>query len=429
MHWEQRPRRTAYDAATRTITFTPNAPLNGFVKYTATLSGTDMLGNPVTTDKTWSFTTAKPPAAPGVCPCTLFDDITVPTRPRRRRDGTPVTLGRTLRVVAGRPDHRCPVLQGGRATPAPTSARCGGLNGTALATGTFTGESTSGWQTAHVHQAGEHHQGHRVHRVATGRPPGPTRSHRTRSPQQQPVTLAACVSPPTPAHSPTPTVSLAPVGAATTWSTRCSSRSAPEHRDHPPGARHRSRRRASRDADQRRSSPAPLAAGYSLTVERAVRTHAVAGRPASLSDGRTRRPSRRTPAAAHGRAGVTVTLAGVTIHRRCVACPLSHGPSAPMDPTTSAAHSRCSATRHPPPAAAIDALRRRARQPPSRPANDGKVTAIRFFKGAGNGGTHIGFPVELRVGHLVGQRHLRRRERLDGWQTAKLALARAGERR
>ncbi len=75
---------TSYDATTRTITFTPTAALSGFVKYTATLSAqsTPRATTP-TAGKTWSFTTAKPPNAPGVCPCTLFDDDDRAHRARR----------------------------------------------------------------------------------------------------------------------------------------------------------------------------------------------------------------------------------------------------------------------------------------------------------------------------------------------------------
>src|SRR4029077_18849882 len=69
---------TAYNASTRTVTFTPSQPLNGFVTYTATLAGTDAQGNGISSGKSWTFTTAKPPSTPGVCPCTLFDDTTVP---------------------------------------------------------------------------------------------------------------------------------------------------------------------------------------------------------------------------------------------------------------------------------------------------------------------------------------------------------------
>ncbi len=56
------------------------------------MTGTDTLGQAVSTGRTWSFRTARPPATPGVCPCTLFDDETVPTM-LDSTDKNAVTLG------------------------------------------------------------------------------------------------------------------------------------------------------------------------------------------------------------------------------------------------------------------------------------------------------------------------------------------------
>jgi len=136
---------TSYNTSTRTVTFTPNQNLSSFVTYTATLAGTDTQGNGITSGKTWSFTTAKPPGAPGVCPCTLFDDTTVPTV-MDSGETVPLTLGvRFASSVDG-------TITGMRFFKGPnnTGTHTGTLwsmSGTALATGTFTGESTSGWQT------------------------------------------------------------------------------------------------------------------------------------------------------------------------------------------------------------------------------------------------------------------------------------------
>lgn len=136
---------TAYNATTRTITFTPSAPLNGFVAYTVTLSGLDTQGNALTNGNTWSFTTVKPPAAPGVCPCTLFDDGEVPVMPEAT-DGTPLTLGVKFSssqdgLITGVKFYK---------SASNTGTHTGTLwttSGQQLATGTFSGESTTGWQT------------------------------------------------------------------------------------------------------------------------------------------------------------------------------------------------------------------------------------------------------------------------------------------
>ena len=107
------------------------------------MSGTDTHGNAVTSGKTWSFTTAKPPAAPGVCPCTLFDDATVPTVLEDSDDGAghpgrPVQRRRQTAPITGVRFYK---------GPNNTGTHTGTLwsaDGTQLATGTFTGESTPG---------------------------------------------------------------------------------------------------------------------------------------------------------------------------------------------------------------------------------------------------------------------------------------------
>lgn len=135
---------TSYDTATRTITFRPAGVLASFVRHTATVTGTDTLGNPITSGDTWSFTTAKPPNQPGVCPCSLFSDETTPTV-LEVNDGVPLSLGtRFTSDVNG-------VVTGVRfyKSPGNTGVHAGSLwnqNGVELATGTFTNESASGWQ-------------------------------------------------------------------------------------------------------------------------------------------------------------------------------------------------------------------------------------------------------------------------------------------
>ena len=135
---------TAYDTSSRTITFSPSAPLNGFVKYTATLSGTDTSGNTVTSGQTWSFTTAKPSNAPGVCPCSVFDDNTVPTQ-LEDPDNVAVTLGMKFSSDVDGSITGVRFYKGVNNSGTHTGTLWG-PDGTALATGTFTNESTTGWQ-------------------------------------------------------------------------------------------------------------------------------------------------------------------------------------------------------------------------------------------------------------------------------------------
>ncbi|WGM18888.1 DUF4082 domain-containing protein [Paenarthrobacter sp. OM7] len=137
---------TAYDAATRRATFTPSSALAFSTQFTATLSGTDSIGGPVTAGGTWSFTTAATMPVPGACPCSLFDDSVTPGI-AELREGVPVTLGvRFSSVSAGE-------VLGIRfyKSAGNTGAHNGALYtaaGQQLATVAFTNESASGWQTA-----------------------------------------------------------------------------------------------------------------------------------------------------------------------------------------------------------------------------------------------------------------------------------------
>lgn len=134
-----------YDSGTRTVAFTPSAPLAGFVTYTATVSGTDTSGNPVTTGKSWSFRTVKPPSAPGVCPCGIFDDSVVPAV-LEAADTAAVTLGMRFTPNVHGQVTGVEFYKGINNTGSHTGTLWA-PNGTVLATGTFTGESTTGWQT------------------------------------------------------------------------------------------------------------------------------------------------------------------------------------------------------------------------------------------------------------------------------------------
>jgi hypothetical protein len=136
---------TSYDSTNRIVTFTPSAALSGFVKYTATVGGVDAQGNAVTTGKTWSFTTARPAPAPGVCPCSIFNDSTVPTV-LEDSDPDAVTLGvrfasDTAGSITGVKFYKGPNNTG---THSGTLWSSGGAK---LAEGTFSAESSTGWQT------------------------------------------------------------------------------------------------------------------------------------------------------------------------------------------------------------------------------------------------------------------------------------------
>ena len=105
------PGATSYDAATRTITFTPTQFLAGFVTYTATLSGTDTSGNQITAGKTWSFTTGRASVTARSLPLHAVRRGPPPHRAggeRRYADHA----GRALHLDQERPHRGHQVLQG-----------------------------------------------------------------------------------------------------------------------------------------------------------------------------------------------------------------------------------------------------------------------------------------------------------------------------
>jgi hypothetical protein len=133
---------TSYSTQTLGVTFTPSAPLAPATTYTSTLSGaTDLSGNVIAAPYTWSFTTA----GIGACPCSLFSASQQPTV-ADSGDGTAVEVGvQFTSDTAG-------WITGVRFFK---SAANGGIHtgslwdssGNLLATGTFTNESATGWQT------------------------------------------------------------------------------------------------------------------------------------------------------------------------------------------------------------------------------------------------------------------------------------------
>ena len=136
---------TTYDPATRIVRFTPTSRLDGFVKYTVKVTGKDLSGASVSSGGTWSFTTVKPPNAPGVCPCSLFDDGTVPTL-LEDADRVPVSLGVRFTPQQGGVITGVKFYKGPNNTGTHTGAFWA-ADGTQMASGTFASESTTGWQT------------------------------------------------------------------------------------------------------------------------------------------------------------------------------------------------------------------------------------------------------------------------------------------
>lgn len=136
----------AYDAATRTATFTPATALARGATYTASVSATDTAGNAMAPARTWSFTTAQPDPVAGQCPCSLWSDATQPTT-MSDTDTRSVVLGTAFTVdTAGSVTGVRFYKSADNSGPHPVSLWA--PDGSLLATATPTTESAAGWQTA-----------------------------------------------------------------------------------------------------------------------------------------------------------------------------------------------------------------------------------------------------------------------------------------
>ncbi|MFH8251590.1 DUF4082 domain-containing protein [Microbacterium sp. B2969] len=130
---------SVYNATTRTVTFTPSAPLANLITYTASVK----LG--ASTISTWTFRTTQ--ASGQTAPVTFFGNA-VPPAPTGA-DGTPIEVGTAFQVsqnasVTAIRFYKESVNTGTHRGTVWSS------DGQALAQVTFTGESGSGWQKAEL---------------------------------------------------------------------------------------------------------------------------------------------------------------------------------------------------------------------------------------------------------------------------------------
>ena len=135
----------AYDSASKAVTFAPNSPLARGVKYTASVSGTDTIGNAMAAPSTWSFTTQQLSPTPGVCPCSVWDDTATPATITANDPGS-IELGVKFTADADGTVRGVRFYKG----PQNIGTHTGTLwssGGAQLATATFANESSTGWQT------------------------------------------------------------------------------------------------------------------------------------------------------------------------------------------------------------------------------------------------------------------------------------------
>ncbi|WP_380837107.1 DUF4082 domain-containing protein [Sphaerisporangium dianthi] len=132
------------DAARKTLTFVPSAPLAPGERFTVEVSGAkDDANNTMTQPYGFSFTTAKTWTA-GQCPCTVWPDVTVPDVPSVNDSGS-VEVGVKFQAATDGFIEGIRFYKGAGNTGAHTGTLWSGT-GAELTTATFTDESTQGWQ-------------------------------------------------------------------------------------------------------------------------------------------------------------------------------------------------------------------------------------------------------------------------------------------
>ncbi len=133
----------SYNAASRTATLTPNAALTAGKVYTASVRASDTKGNAMASPVTWSFTTV---TLPGQTPATIWDSSVVPATPAANDNG-PIEVGVKFRAASTGHVTGVRFYKGA----GNTGTHVGTLwkaDGTPLGSVNFGNETSSGWQQA-----------------------------------------------------------------------------------------------------------------------------------------------------------------------------------------------------------------------------------------------------------------------------------------
>lgn len=139
------PGTASLDGSAAKLTFTPSSTLANSTTYTVAVSGAkDTAGNTMQGTYSFTFRTAKATLPPGQCPCSIWDDLALPAT-ASTDDPNEVELGVKFRASVDGLVTGVRFYKG----VANTGTHIGTLwsaAGTALASATFTNESTLGWQ-------------------------------------------------------------------------------------------------------------------------------------------------------------------------------------------------------------------------------------------------------------------------------------------
>ena len=107
------------------------------------MRATDDTGNTMPASDSWTFTTGRP--RPPTCPCSIWDDFVQPVNPSTN-DAAAIELGTKVRFDTNGYVTGVRFYKGAQNTGTHTGSLWS-TAGTRLATGNFTGETATGWQT------------------------------------------------------------------------------------------------------------------------------------------------------------------------------------------------------------------------------------------------------------------------------------------
>jgi hypothetical protein len=138
------PGTVSYAGATHTATFTPSGDLALSTAYTSSARADDVWGNVMTSPHTWSFATSAT-MPPTNCPCTVWSSSVTPAT-QNAADFSSAELGTRFSSAIDGWVTGVKFYKGSQNTGTHTGTLWSDT-GTQLATGTFTGETASGWQT------------------------------------------------------------------------------------------------------------------------------------------------------------------------------------------------------------------------------------------------------------------------------------------
>ena len=134
----------SYDQSGHVATFAPNGQLAMNTTYTASVQATDLWGNTMAAPYTWTFTTANTPPTFS-CPCSLWGGKATPAT-TNTYDTNSVEVGTVFQSAVSGYITGLSFYKGTQNTGTHTGSLWS-ASGTQLATGTFTGETASGWQS------------------------------------------------------------------------------------------------------------------------------------------------------------------------------------------------------------------------------------------------------------------------------------------